>query len=108
MIGRGMIALVRLYQIALSPMMGNQCRFHPTCSAYTIEAIQVHGAFKGGFMGLWRILRCHPWSKGSWIDPVPPKNPESVGAKSPFGYNHLTQKCGSGCTHEHTTKNDEM
>ena len=94
--------------------MGNQCRFHPTCSAYAIEAITVHGPAKGGFLGLWRILRCHPWSKGSWIDPVPPKRgdkpakqAERVGATAPFGYNHLTQSCGHGCTHAHITKNDE-
>jgi hypothetical protein len=108
MMARLFIGLIRLYQIVLSPLMGNQCRFHPTCSAYAIEAIKVHGAIKGGFMGLWRIMRCQPFSRGSWIDPVPPKKAERVGAQAPFGYNHLTQKCSSGCTHAHTTKHDEM
>ncbi len=108
MIARALIGCVRLYQIILSPLMGNQCRFHPTCSAYTIEAIEVHGAFKGGFMGLWRILRCHPWSKGSWIDPVPAKTRESVGSHTALGYNHLTQKCCSSRTHAPTTENEEM
>lgn len=102
------IRLIRLYQIVLSPMMGNQCRFHPTCSAYAIEAIETHGAIKGGFLGVWRILRCHPWSRGSWVDPVPPKKAERVGAQQSFGYNHLTQNCGSGCTHASHTKKEEM
>ena len=112
MIARFFIGLIRLYQIILSPFLGNQCRFHPTCSAYAIEAIQVHGSVKGGFMGLWRILRCHPWSKGSWIDPVPPKQSpnkaERVGSAPPFGYNHVTRSCGSHCNHAPHHKNQEM
>lgn len=48
------------------------CRFNPTCSQYAIEAIEVHGIFKGCLLAIWRILRCNPFSKGGW-DPVPPK-----------------------------------
>ncbi|MGG7662444.1 membrane protein insertion efficiency factor YidD [Dyadobacter sp. BHUBP1] len=65
-----LIALVRFYQAALSPYFPNSCRYTPTCSQYMIEAVQKHGPFKGGWMGLKRIARCHPWS-GHGHDPVP-------------------------------------
>ncbi len=67
-----LILLVRLYQVILSPFMGGHCRFHPTCSEYAIEALSVHGAARGGWLTLRRILRCHPWG-GSGYDPVPNK-----------------------------------
>ncbi len=60
---------VRLYQLALSPWLGRQCRFVPTCSQYFIEAVRRKGIIRGTLKGLWRICRCHPWSKGGW-DPV--------------------------------------
>ena len=56
----------------ISPFLPNACRFEPTCSAYMKEAIQVHGIFKGIYLGVKRILRCHPWGE-SGFDPVPPK-----------------------------------
>lgn len=65
-----LIRLVRLYQIAISPFLGNNCRFYPSCSSYMIEAIQVHGILKGLYLGTRRILRCHPYSEGG-LDPVP-------------------------------------
>ena len=65
-----MILLARLYQVSLSPLLGRQCRFVPTCSNYFIEAVQKHGAWAGGWMGFRRILRCHPFSRGGH-DPVP-------------------------------------
>ena len=71
MIGSFFIGLIRLYRYLLSPWIGHGCRFTPTCSAYAIEAIQTHGAFKGSFLGIWRILRCNPLCKGGH-DPVPP------------------------------------
>ena len=64
------IKLVRAYQLLLSPVLGNSCRYFPTCSSYMIQAIELHGVFKGGWMGLRRIGRCHPWHEGG-IDPVP-------------------------------------
>lgn len=70
MLARMMILLVRLYQGTLSPLVGRQCRFQPTCSHYFIEAVEVHGAVRGGAMGLWRLLRCNPLCKGGH-DPVP-------------------------------------
>ena len=67
-----LLLLIRGYQIALSPFFGMHCRFHPTCSEYAREAIEVHGAVKGTGLALWRLLRCNPWCAGG-IDEVPPK-----------------------------------
>jgi len=67
--GEILIFVVRIYQVTLSPFLGAQCRFVPTCSAYFVEAVRAHGALRGGFMGLWRILRCNPLSPGGY-DPV--------------------------------------
>lgn len=64
---------IRFYQTAISPHTKPKCKYYPTCSQYTYEAIEVHGALKGAFMGIWRILRCNPWSKGGY-DPVPQKD----------------------------------
>jgi hypothetical protein len=64
-----LIFLVRFYQTAISPFTPHSCRFEPTCSSYMIEALQVHGVLKGGFMGVKRILSCHPWGKTGY-DPV--------------------------------------
>jgi putative membrane protein insertion efficiency factor len=69
---RLLIALIRIYQLALSPFIGNQCRFTPTCSQYAREAVEKHGAIKGTWMAIRRIGRCHPWHAGGH-DPVPPK-----------------------------------
>ncbi len=66
-----MIALIKLYRLVLSPWIGNQCRFYPSCSHYAEEAIHNHGALKGGFLTLRRLGRCHPWHEGG-CDPVPP------------------------------------
>ena len=65
-----LIKLVRAYQLLISPVLGNNCRFYPSCSAYTIEAMEKWGAFRGIWMGLKRIGRCHPWHEGG-VDPVP-------------------------------------
>lgn len=64
------LALIRLYQLTLSPVFGSHCRFHPTCSAYTHEAIVKHGLLRGVSLGIRRLLRCHPFHAGG-IDPVP-------------------------------------
>lgn len=63
---------VRLYRAALSPLLGANCRFEPTCSAYALEALEVHGGLKGGWLAARRILRCHPLG-GAGYDPVPPR-----------------------------------
>jgi putative membrane protein insertion efficiency factor len=68
--GRIALAVIALYQYALSPMLGRHCRFAPSCSEYTREAIAKHGVLKGVYLGMKRILRCHPWHPGGY-DPVP-------------------------------------
>jgi len=65
-----LIQVVRLYRLAISPWLGANCRFDPTCSTYAIEALQVHGILKGTWLAVKRIGRCHPWG-GSGYDPVP-------------------------------------
>lgn len=70
MIGKAMIWLIRWYQRVISPMLGANCKYLPTCSQYAVEAIARHGALKGGLLAAWRILRCNPFSRGGY-DPVP-------------------------------------
>lgn len=70
MIIRALIAAIKMYQRLISPIFGSNCRFYPTCSAYSIEALQAYGAFRGSLMSIGRILRCGPWSSGG-LDPVP-------------------------------------
>ncbi|EMR01208.1 membrane protein insertion efficiency factor YidD [Cesiribacter andamanensis] len=69
-----LIGLVRLYQLFISPLLGSNCRHSPTCSAYMIGAIREWGPFRGTWMGLKRIGRCHPWGTSGY-DPVPPRHP---------------------------------
>lgn len=64
-----LLALIRFYRAAISPLLGANCRFIPTCSTYAMQAIEKYGAWKGGMMALRRILRCHPFCKGGY-DPV--------------------------------------
>lgn len=67
---RVFIVLIRGYQLFLSPVLGSHCRFYPSCSHYSKDAIEKYGAAKGLWLAISRILRCHPWSKGGY-DPVP-------------------------------------
>jgi putative membrane protein insertion efficiency factor len=64
------IALIRFYQYAISPLIGRRCRYFPTCSEYTADAVTKYGALKGSWLGVKRICRCHPWHPGGY-DPVP-------------------------------------
>ena len=73
LVGYFLKALITVYKYTLSPLFGPKCRYLPTCSSYAIEAIEVYGPFKGGWFGVKRILRCHPWGKSGY-DPVPNKN----------------------------------
>jgi len=66
-----LIALVRAYRLLLSPWLGSSCRFEPTCSAYSLDALMLHGASRGTYLTLRRLARCHPWCVGGH-DPVPP------------------------------------
>ena len=65
-----LLALVGLYRLVISPWLGNNCRVQPSCSEYALEALREHGAFRGGWLAIKRIGRCHPWG-GSGYDPVP-------------------------------------
>ena len=65
-----LVALLRAYQYAISPLLGRNCRYFPTCSEYAAEAVQKYGAARGGWLGLKRVCRCHPWHPGGY-DPVP-------------------------------------
>ena len=65
-----MLCLIQFYQKCISPCLPRSCRFAPTCSAYCYEAIERYGAIKGGWLGIKRILKCHPWHPGGY-DPVP-------------------------------------
>jgi putative membrane protein insertion efficiency factor len=67
---RLLLIIIRVYQWTLSPLIGRSCRFHPTCSCYTAEAVERFGALRGSWLGLKRIARCHPWNPGGY-DPIP-------------------------------------
>ncbi|PPC93518.1 MAG: membrane protein insertion efficiency factor YidD [Methylotenera sp.] len=69
-LSRILIGLIKGYQYLLSPLIGQQCRFYPTCSQYALEAIEKHGAIKGGYYMTHRLMRCHPWCAGGH-DPIP-------------------------------------
>jgi putative membrane protein insertion efficiency factor len=81
-----LVALLRAYQLLLSPMLGQNCRFYPSCSHYAIEALRTHGAARGSLLAARRVCRCHPWNEGGH-DPVPP----------PQHKNSSTAACG--CNH---------
>mgnify|MGYP004660195599 FL=1 len=80
MLSKIFVAFVRAYQVTLSPLFGDCCRFTPSCSNYMIEALQVHGALKGTLLGLRRILRCHPFGAKGY-DPVPERRKEEEGKR---------------------------
>jgi len=67
-----LVVLIKFYQLAISPWLGKNCRYDPTCSHYTLEALKVHGLIKGSWLAMKRIGSCHPWG-GKGYDPVPPK-----------------------------------
>jgi len=71
------IGLIKFYQIVISPILPNSCRYYPTCSNYAIEALKIHGLLKGSWLAIKRILRCNPWG-GSGYDPVPPKKTKNI------------------------------
>ncbi len=70
------VLIIRFYQIVISPITPASCRFQPTCSHYSLEALRIHGLFRGGWIALKRIGRCHPWG-GSGYDPVPEKTDQN-------------------------------
>lgn len=66
---RGVVGLIRIYQFAISPLLGPTCRFRPTCSEYFIQSVRKHGLCRGTWKGVCRILRCHPWNAGGYDPP---------------------------------------
>ncbi|RJX31569.1 MAG: membrane protein insertion efficiency factor YidD [Oxalobacter sp.] len=72
-----LLLLVRGYQLCISPLLGPKCRFYPTCSSYAMEAIQEHGAARGGWLALKRLCKCHPFHPGGF-DPVPLKSDSTL------------------------------
>ncbi len=87
MFKRFLIFLIKIYSVAISPFLGNNCRYYPTCSAYTMEAIQRFGGLRGFWLGIKRISRCHPFHEGG-IDPVPEVWGEKVKDKTSCGHDH--------------------
>lgn len=74
---RILVTLIRVYQWLLSPFLGQNCRYHPSCSHYAVEAVERHGPVRGTWMALRRVGRCHPWHEGGY-DPVPPAAPSTL------------------------------
>lgn len=68
--------LIRGYQLVISPLLGQRCRFYPSCSQYTLEAVETHGVLRGLWLGVRRVSRCHPFHPGGF-DPVPPRKDRS-------------------------------
>lgn len=98
MLARALIGLIRFYQLAVSPWTPAACRYTPTCSSYAREAIETHGAMRGGWLALRRLARCHPWG-GHGYDPVPPVEHEHRGhgsAAAPDIPNERTATSGHG------------
>ena len=75
-----LLGLVWIYRFLISPWLGNNCRYSPSCSQYALDALRLHGAFRGSWLAMKRIGRCHPWG-GSGYDPVPDKKDDPVEAE---------------------------
>lgn len=78
------VLILRIYRAVISPLYGDVCRYYPSCSAYTLRAIQEYGSIRGSVMGAWRIARCHPWAAGG-VDDVPLRRIEKY-AITRFGF----------------------
>lgn len=70
-----LIGFLKAYRLLISPLYGQVCRYHPSCSAYALEAVQLHGSLRGSWLAVRRLARCHPWAAGGY-DPVPGHQPE--------------------------------
>ena len=85
-----LIGLLRAYRFAISPLYGQVCRYHPSCSAYALEAVTVHGSIKGTWLAARRLGRCHPWARGGY-DPVPPARNTVEASRQEPGQMNTTQ-----------------
>jgi putative membrane protein insertion efficiency factor len=72
-VNRAAIAMIRIYQIALSPFFGSQCKFEPSCSQYACDCFKAHGSAKSAGLIVWRLLRCNPWSHGGYDPAINPR-----------------------------------
>jgi putative membrane protein insertion efficiency factor len=79
-----LIGLLRGYRVAISPLYGQVCRYHPSCSAYALDAVTAHGSLRGSWLTTRRLLRCHPWAAGGY-DPVPPRFTAAETSQAPAG-----------------------
>jgi putative membrane protein insertion efficiency factor len=84
-----LIGVLRLYRLLISPLYGQVCRYHPSCSEYALEAVTVHGSIRGSWYAVRRLARCHPWAAGG-CDPVPPRRGSSTAPPSD-SQSHQTQ-----------------
>lgn len=75
-----LLLLLRGYKLGVSPFLGQNCRFYPSCSDYAAQAVREHGALCGSVLAAKRVCKCHPWHPGG-VDPVPPKKPSDTGAR---------------------------
>lgn len=82
-----LLLLVRAYQLGLSPFLGQNCRFYPSCSQYAVEALTEHGALKGSLLAATRLCKCHPWHPGG-VDPVPKKPSSKTTSATARGCGH--------------------
>ncbi len=98
-----MIAFIRIWRAVISPLYGNVCKYHPSCSAYGLRAVQTHGAIHGGWLTIHRIVRCNPWSLGGY-DPVPGTPEAAESAAEPAGEctpSDSTEPATAGITIQH-------
>lgn len=87
-----LIGLLRAYRALISPLYGQVCRYHPSCSAYALEAVREHGSLRGSWLAVRRLARCHPWASGGY-DPVPSK--QGLVQPSPLDMSHPRTPAGN-------------
>jgi putative membrane protein insertion efficiency factor len=95
-----LMGLLKAYRLVISPLYGQVCRYHPSCSAYALRAVEVHGAVRGSWLAARRLGRCHPWAPGGY-DPVPgtPEHDEEMRARSARGATLESSDQSAGLTH---------